>query len=168
MERGAGVFVSKSQLLRALLVFPPTRTYSASEVQAELTREGIDAVLVLTVGDTGVQKEYAGTVFYGNAITSSNANGMAMSGRNITNLSMAGTSTTTMTATASPTYRYSRQTNFQTKLMEAATGRTLWVGSGQVQAGGLLFVGNGVSATSTATAIFNDLQSKGLIGAAAS
>jgi hypothetical protein len=86
----------------------------------------------------------------------------------VTNLSMNGMATTTMTATAAPTYRYSRQTNFQARLTEASSGRALWVGGGQVQAGGLLFIGNGANAGSTAAAIFNDLQTKGLIGSAAS
>jgi hypothetical protein len=152
----------------AFLIFPPTRTYSDAEIKAELARDGIDAVLVLTVGDTGVQKEYAGTVFYGNTVTSASAVGTATGAGSVTNLSMSGASVSTTTVTASPTYRYSRQTNFQARLVEASSGRALWVGSGQVQAGGLLFIGNGVSATSTAAAIFNDLQTKGLIGAVAS
>ena len=142
---------------------PPTRTYSDAEVKAELAKDGINAVLVLTVGDSGVQKEYAGTVFFGNSTTSLNATGMAMSSGNMTNVSLNGMSNTTTTATATPTYRYGRQTAFQARLVEASSGRNLWVGNGQVQAGGLLFIGNGANAYSTATAIFNDLQAKGLI-----
>lgn len=152
----------------ALVLFPPTRTYSDAEVRAELARDNVDAVLVLTVGDGGVQKEYAGTVFAASGMTTASAMGTASTFGNVTNASVFGTSTSTMTATAMPTYRYSRQTNFQARLLEASTGRGLWVGSGQVQAGGLLFVGNGVNANSTATAIFDDLQKKGLIGSAAS
>lgn len=151
----------------ALFLLPPTRTYSDAEVKAELARDGINAVLVLTVGDTGVQKEYAGTVYFGNSVTSLNANGTATSFGNMTNVSLNGMANTTTTATATPTYRYNRQTAFQARLVEASSGRTLWVGSGQVQAGGLLFIGNGANAYSTATAIFNDLQSKGLISPAA-
>ncbi len=152
----------------ALLLFPPTRTYSDAEIKSELARDGIDAVLVLTVGDSGVQTQYAGTVFYGSASGSLNATGTASTFGNTTNVSMSGVSNSTYTATATPTYRYSRQTAFQARLIEAPTGRTLWVGNGQVQAGGLLFVGNGANAYSTAASIFNDLQSKGLIAPAAS
>src|ERR1700761_2223880 len=39
----------------AFLLLPPTRTYSDADVKSELSRDGINAVLVLTVGDTGVQ-----------------------------------------------------------------------------------------------------------------
>jgi hypothetical protein len=147
----------------ALTVLPPTRTYSDAEVKSDLARDGIDAVLVLTIGDSGVQKEYAGTVFFGNSTTSLNAAGTATSFGGTTNVSMNGFAQTTTTATAAPTYRYSRQTTFQAKLVEAASGRTLWVSNGQVQAGGLLFVGNGANASSTVRAIFDDLQNKGLI-----
>jgi hypothetical protein len=140
----------------ALTVFPPTRTYSDAEIKTELAREGVDAVLIVTVGDTGIQKEYAGTVFYSSGMATTNIMGMN------------AVTTGQMTATASPTFRYSRQTTFQAKLIEASSGRELWVGNGDVQAGGLLFVGNGVSSNSTATAIFNDLQKKGLIGTSAS
>jgi hypothetical protein len=152
----------------ALTVFPPTRTYSDAEVKAELAREGIDAVLILTVGDTGVQREYAGTVFFSSGTATTTAMGTATTFGGMTNASVMGTTTGQVTTTATPTYRYHRQTNFQARLIEASSGRVLWVGSGDVQAGGLLFVGNGVSANSTVTAIFNDLQSKGLIGSAAS
>ncbi len=152
----------------AFLLLPPTRTYSDADVKSELARDGINAVLVLTVGDTGVQKEYAGTVFFGNSTTSLNGVGTATSFGGMTNVSLSGVANTTTTATATPTYHYSRQTAFQAKLVEGSSGRTLWVGNGQVQAGGLLFIGNGANAYSTATAIFNDLQSKGIISPAAS
>jgi hypothetical protein len=66
---------------------------------------------------------------------------------------------------SAPRFRYSRETKFDAKLLEPASGRTLWVGSGQVSAGGALFVGNGTSATSAAAAIFDDMHAKGLIGA---
>jgi hypothetical protein len=49
-------------------------------------------------------------------------------------------------------------------LIEPATGRNLWVGTGQVSARGALFVGNGTSAASAAAAIFCGMQTKGLIG----
>jgi hypothetical protein len=149
--RRHGVFAAD-----ALTVFPPTRTYRDAEVKAELAREGIDAVLIVTVGDSGIQREYAGTVFYSSGMATTNVVGMS------------AVTTGQVTTTAAPTYRYSRQTTFQAKLIEASSRRELWVGNGDVQAGGLLFVGNGVSANRTATAIFNDLQNKGLIGATAS
>jgi hypothetical protein len=152
----------------AYLLLPPTRTYSDADVKAQLARDGINTVLVLTVGDTGVQKEYAGTVFFGNSSTSLNTTGTATSFGGMTNVSLNGVANTTSSGTATPTYHYSRQTAFQAKLVEASSGRTLWVGNGQVQAGGLLFIGNGANAYSTATSIFNDLQTKGLIAPTAS
>ncbi len=109
----------------ALLLFPPTRTYNDAEIKAELARDGIDAVLILTVGDSGIQAQYAGTVFYGSSSGSMSATGTANTVGNMTNVSMSGISNSTYTATATPTYRYSRQTAFQARLIEATTGRAL-------------------------------------------
>src|SRR5206468_8408322 len=75
-----------------------------------------------------------------------------------------GASSGTMVATATPVYHYKRQTAFTARLLEANTGRNLWVGNGQVNAGGLLFVGDGANASSSVAAIFDDLQRKGIIG----
>jgi hypothetical protein len=75
----------------------------------------------------------------------------------------AGSAYGTVTTTATPTYRYSRQTSFNAKLLDSVSSRNLWVGNGQVNAGGLLFVGDGASASSSVSAIFDDLQSKGII-----
>jgi hypothetical protein len=148
----------------ALNLFPPTRTYSNAEVQQGLTANGIDGVLVINVGDTGVQQQYAGTILSGQYQGSSNASGTVNTFGNNSTVSMSGTSSGTMTATATPIYRYRRQTNFNARLLEASTGRNLWVGNGQVSAGGLLFVGDGASSSSSVAAIFDDLQAKGIIG----
>jgi hypothetical protein len=69
-----------------------------------------------------------------------------------------------MTATATSMYQYRRQANFSARLLEPSTGRNLWVGNGQVNAGGLLFVGDGASSSSSVASIFDDLQAKGILG----
>jgi len=148
----------------ALVLFPPTRTYTDAEIRKGLAARGIDGVLILNVGDTGVMRQYAGTILHGQYSGSSSASGTATRTGNFTNVSVNGTSSGTMTAVATPTYRYSRQTAFTARLLEPATARNLWVGNGQVKAGGLLFVGDGTSASSSVSAIFDDLQQKGIIG----
>lgn len=148
----------------ALNLFPPTRTYSNAEVQQGLAANGIDGVLVINVGDTGVQQQYAGTILSGQYQGLSNASGSVNTFGNVSTVSMSGTSSGTMTATATPVYRYRPQTNFNARLLEASTGRNLWVGNGQVNAGGLLFVRDGASSANSVAAIFNDLQAKGIIG----
>ena len=137
----------------ARTIFPPTRQYTDAEMKHDLAGQGVDAVLIVTVGDSGVVREYAGTVFsgaYSGTVTQNGFGGATFGG--------------VSTGVASPTFRYRRQTDVNARLIEPATGRTLWVGSGQVSAGGALFVGNGTSASSAVAAIFADMQSKGLIG----
>lgn len=148
----------------ALAVLPPTRTYTDAEIRKTLDANRIDGVLVVNVGDTGVMKQYAGTFFQATYSGDSMASGTAIGVGNVTNISVSGTSSGTMTGSATPTYRYKRQTNFNARLIEVKSGRNLWVGNGQVNAGGSLFVGDRTSADNAMAAIFNDLQSKGLIG----
>jgi hypothetical protein len=150
----------------ALLLFPPTRTYTNAEIQQGLARDGIDGVLVINVGDTGVMQQYAGTILSGQYSGSSSASGTSNTFGNMSTVSMNGTSSGTMVATATPIYNYRRQTSFTARVLETATGRNLWIGNGQVKAGGLLFVGDGASASSSVGAIFDDLQRKGIIGQA--
>jgi len=148
----------------ALILFPPTRPYTNAEVRQGLSSDGIDGVLMVNVGDTGVLQQYAGTILTGNYTGSSSAGGTINTFGNTSTVSLNGTSSGTMTATTTPVYRYKRQTDFTARLIEPATGRNLWVGNGQVNAGGLLFVGNGATASSSVAAIFDDLQQKGIIG----
>jgi len=49
----------------ALLLFPPTRTYTNAEVRQGLASDGVDGVLVVNVADTGVLQQYAGTILTG-------------------------------------------------------------------------------------------------------
>lgn len=53
--------------------------------------------------------------------------------------------------------------NFAAKLIEPSTGQILWVGEGKVTVSGLLIVGNRSGPTSVATAILDELQTKGLL-----
>jgi len=59
----------------ALLLFPPTRTYTDSEIRKELGQQGVNGVLLIKVGDSGVIREYAGTVFSGHYSGSSVTDG---------------------------------------------------------------------------------------------
>jgi hypothetical protein len=69
----------------------------------------------------------------------------------------------TPNAVASPIYRPTRETTFSAKLIDPSTGRTLWVGNGDVKAGGKLFVGDETSASKAASAILEDLKAKHVV-----
>jgi hypothetical protein len=140
----------------ALALFPPTRRYSDAEVKRDLIDRGVNGILLVKVGDSGVQTQYAGTIF------TSNYSGFA-------NATMVGNNTLGAYSgqgygMAVPVYNSRRQTVFSAQLLDPVSGRNLWVGNGQVNAGGRLFVGDNVSAANFAAAIFNDLQSKGIVG----
>ncbi len=59
----------------AYALLPPTRTYTDTEIRKVLADSGVDAVLIINVGDTGVIKEYAGTFFQGQYSGSTDTSG---------------------------------------------------------------------------------------------
>jgi len=144
------------------VIVPPTRQYKDAEIRQLLAARGVDGVLVVSVtGDSGVQERYAGTIFSGNYSGTSSGNAIVTGNM----ISGSATSSGAMSATATPMYRYSRTIAFQARLSDPKSGRNLWVGGGQTRAGGALFMGDATSARDAASAILNDLQEKGLIGA---
>jgi len=158
----------KSQVVveDALSIFPPTRTYSNNEVTKQLKENGVDAVLVLNVGDSGVVEQYAGTILSGNYTGTSNGVGSINTFGNAATLTYNGTSAGTYSGYSAPIYRPKRQTSFNAKLIEPQTGRTLWVGNGEIDASGKLFVGVETSASKAAESIFADWRQKGIIATA--
>jgi hypothetical protein len=82
----------------------------------------------------------------------------------ISTISYGGTVSGNSYAVASPIYRATRQTTFSAKLIDPNTGRTLWVGNGEIKAGDTLFVGDEISASRAASAILEDMQTKHIIG----
>src|ERR1700724_102622 len=71
-------------------LLPPTRTYTDTEIRKVLAESGVDAVLIINVGDTGVVKEYAGTFFQGQYSGSSEASGTVTRSGNFSNVSLTG------------------------------------------------------------------------------
>jgi hypothetical protein len=127
----------------ALVLFPPTRRYADSQIRQELAVRSIDSVLIIDVGNTGVQREYAGTIFQGRSRVSSGAGEAAVASVN----------------------GYPRETMFSARLLDGATGRQLWAGTGQVGGNGFLSFGSGGPSVSDSVAdLFDDLQAKGVIG----
>ena len=154
----------------ALTILPPTRRYTDVEVRKALAERRVDGVLLITVADSGVISQYAGTVFQSSYTGTSSADGMITRTGNTSTISLNGTSSGTTTGSSTPTYRYSRRTEFSARLVDPKSTRNLWVGNGEVNAGGgtgligRLIVADGVSSSNSISAIFDDLQKKGVIG----
>jgi hypothetical protein len=145
----------------ANVILPPTRQYNEAEIRQAMAAHGIDGVLVVNVtGDTGVQQRYAGTIT--NTDYSSTSSGSAMMMGNM----IYGSDMTSGTATtiATPIYHHSRAVAFEARLSDPQTSRKFWVGGGQTKSGGALFMGDATTAADAASAIFNDLHAKGLVG----
>jgi hypothetical protein len=76
----------------AYALLPPTRTYTDTEIRKVLADSGVDAVLIINVGDTGVIKEYAGTFFQGQYSGSTDTSGTVTRNGNFSNVSLTGNS----------------------------------------------------------------------------
>ena len=155
----------------ALNILPPTRTYSDAEVRKILAERGVDGVLTITVADSGVVSQYAGTIFNSYSSGTGSFNGTVTNyGSGVATVNLNGTGSQSTFATATPVHAFSRKTDFTARLIEPASGRNLWVGNGEVSTEGgkgligRLTVTDSASASHAINAIFDDLQKKGLIG----
>src|SRR5258707_2374963 len=91
----------------AYALLPPTRMYTDTEIRKVLAEGGVDAVLIINVGDTGVVKEYAGTFFQGQYSGSSKASGIVTRSGNFSNVSLTGSYSDQVSGMAKPIDPYS-------------------------------------------------------------
>ena len=154
----------------ALTILPPTRTYTDAEVRKLLGERGVDGVLTINVADSGVISQYAGTIFNSYTSGTGTYNGtITNNGGGVATVNLSGTGNQSTFGTATPVHAFSRKTDFTAKLIEPASGRTLWVGNGEVATEGgkgligRLTVSDSASSSHAVSAIFDDLQKKGLI-----
>jgi hypothetical protein len=174
MQASVAEAASKRGILAedALTILPPTRTYTDAEVRRALAERGVDGVLLITVADSGVISQYAGTIFSSSYNGSFSANGTVTPMGGSAMVSVNGTQTGSSFGTATPTFRYSRKTDFTARLIDPSSGRNLWVGNGEVSTEGgkgligRLTVTDNASASHAMNAVFDDLQNKRLIVAA--
>jgi hypothetical protein len=125
----------------AVLLFPPTHSYADSEIRRGLAERSIDSVLILTIGDAGALRQYAGTILQGRSPVSA----------------------AVTTAAVASVYGYPRETTFSALMLDSITGRKLWDGVGQVGIGGFLSFDTGPTVSESVTAIFDDLKVKGIL-----
>jgi len=157
----------------ALRIVPPTRTYSDADIRKAMSERGVDGLLVIGVADSGVQAQYAGTLFQAAYSGRSSYDGTVTRFGSSSNIDLTGVHSGSIFGSSTPTFQYSRQTAFSARLIDPKSGRTLWVGSGQVSTGGgkgllgRLMVSDSVSSSNSIKAIFDDLQGKGIIGPSA-
>jgi len=154
----------------ALNILPPTRTYTDAEVRKLLAERGVDGVLTINVADSGVISQYAGTIFNSYSSGTSSYNGTITNyGSGVATVNLNGTGNESTFGTATPVHAFSRKTDFTAKLVEPASGRNLWVGNGEVSTEGgkgligRLTVTDSASSSHAVSAIFDDLQKKGIV-----
>jgi hypothetical protein len=123
----------------ALALFPPSRSYVDADIRQVLAARAVDGVLIVNVGETGVPRQFAKTMFRGPPVAPAAAASVAA-------------------INGDPS-----STSFTAELIEPAGARSLWNGSGIVDAGGMFSEDDGSGAALTIGALFDELQRKGFL-----
>jgi hypothetical protein len=123
------------------VLFPPTRAYADAEIRQGLAARAIDSVMIIKIGDAPGQRQYGGTILQERLTASGGPTAAAVAAVN-----------------GNPT-----PTIFSARLIDAATGRKLWDGDGQIASGAFSLFANGTTVADAVAALFDDLQEKGMI-----
>jgi hypothetical protein len=123
----------------ALALFPPSRSYVDADIRQVLAARAVDGVLIINVGETGVPRQFAKTMFRGPPVAPAAAASVAA-------------------INGDPS-----STSFTAELIEPAGARSLWNGSGIVDTGGAFSEDDGSGAALTIGALFDELQRKGFL-----
>jgi hypothetical protein len=124
------------------LLFSSTRPYADAEIRQGLAAHAIDSVMIIKIGNAPGPRQYDGTILQERSPRGSGPSAAAVASVN---------------GDPSPT-------TFSATLIDAASGRRLWDGNGQIASGAFSIFANGTTVADAVAALFGDLQEKGIIG----
>lgn len=127
----------------ASVLFPPTHAYADAEIRQSLAARAIDSLMIIKIGDAGAPRQYAGTI-----------------------LQERGGSSGPAAAAVASVNGDPRPTTYSYRLVDAATGRKLWSGDGQIASGAISLLASGNTVEDSVSALFDELEEKGVIGPA--
>jgi len=144
-------------------ILPPTRPYTAEEVQEHLGRTNVDAVLIAALVADQSDTQYFGTLtttsvsavggstgtmnFYGNTAYWNGASYASASGQSL----------------STPMYGFSRLAFGQLGLFERSTGSIAWRGEMKISGRGLLNITDSAFIDSATSKIAKDIKASGLL-----
>ena len=124
------------------LLFPSTRPYADAEIRQGLAAHAIDSVMIIKIGNAPGPRQYDGTILQEPSPRGSGPLAAAVASVNVD---------------PSPT-------TFSATLIDAASGRRLWDGDGQIASGAFSIFANGTTVADAVAVLFGDLPEKGIIG----
>ena len=163
VERQICVKVAPTPCASGKSVLPPTRQYTANEVEQYLSRTGADGVLFIALVSDQSDTRYFGT------ITTSSASGSAYSSGTMNfygnSAFWSGTSYGSVTgqSVSTPIYGFSRVAFGQLGLFDRASGNIAWRGEIRVEGQGLLNITDSAFISSVTSKIARELKSSGLV-----
>jgi hypothetical protein len=158
VERQVCEKVAPSPCISGKSILPPTRDYSAEDVERFLTRSGVDSVLVIALASDRLDTQYFGTVSTGSATAQTTGSGTVNFYGN-TAFWAGGSQTTASGQTVStPVYGYSRVAFGQLALFERSSGLIAWRGEVRIEGQGLLNVTDSAFISSATSKVANELK----------
>jgi hypothetical protein len=124
------------------LLFPSTRPYADAQIRQGLAAHAIDSVMIIKIGNAPGPRQYDGTILQERSPRGSGS---------------AAATVASVNGDPSPT-------TFSATLIDAASGRRLWDGDGQIATGAFSILAYGTTAADAVAALFGDLQEKRIIG----
>lgn len=144
-------------------VLPPTRQYTADEVEKYLQASGADAVLIIALVADQSDTRYFGTITTSSTSASATASGSMNFYGNTAYWNGAAYGSASGQSVSTPLYGYSRVAFGQLGLFDRLTGNVAWRGEIRVQGNGLLNVTDSAFISSATSKIAHELKAAGLV-----
>jgi hypothetical protein len=144
-------------------ILPPTRPYTAEEVQEYLGRTNVDAVLIAALVADQSDTQYFGTVTSSNASAVGSASGTMNFYGNTAYWNGSSYSSASAQSVSTPIYGFSRLAFGQLGIFERATGSIAWRGEMKISGRGLLNTSDSAFIDSATSKIAKDLKASGLL-----
>lgn len=134
-------------------ILPPTRNYSAAEIEKVLLKEGVDAILFVYPRSDDTSSRYGGSMISGRSSTS----GMG----SVYGNGYSYNAYTSSSAVSTPIYYSNRELSLVVELATLKGQNPIWKGIVHSKAGGHLYVKDGVTAKQIANDVFVRLRDAG-------
>lgn len=144
-------------------ILPPTRSYTASEVDTLINRSGVEAVLMISLVSDETDTRYIGSTIDSYTTGSAQTSGKAFFYGNHANYNSNTNYSSSTQTNVTPEYSTSRNATAIVNLFDWGTGKTAWSGEINVVGRGVLGSKDSVLISSATDEIADNMISQELI-----
>ncbi|HET9982769.1 MAG TPA: hypothetical protein VFQ38_04265 [Longimicrobiales bacterium] len=144
-------------------VLPPTRAYSADEVNERLAYSGADGVLIVSLVADAADTRYVGTLTNSSASATGTSSGTANLYGNTAYWRGTSSAYASSSTVSTPVYNYSREARALLAFYERRNGSMVWSGELRTSGKGILSVSDGQFIRSATSKIASDVKAARLL-----